>query len=88
MAKQTKVTIETETLIVLRGGTSIRTWCERCGAEVEKIALDHTGVISNLRPSMLEEWINSRDLHRSRAADGQELVCLNSLLWLTAIEKK
>jgi hypothetical protein len=88
MAKQTKITIETDTLLVLRGRTSLRAWCERCGAEVEMIALDHTGVISNLQPSRLEEWMNSPDLHRSQAADGEQLVCLNSLLWLTAIEKK
>jgi hypothetical protein len=88
MGKQTKITIETHTLLVLRGGALIRLWCERCGAEVEMIQIETARVVSNLRPFAIEEWINSRDLHRSCLADGQELVCLNSLLWLTAIKKK
>jgi len=44
------------------------------------IALENAGVISNLEPPALEEWLNSGDLHRLRATDGSTLICLNSLL--------
>jgi hypothetical protein len=44
------------------------------------IALENAGVISNLDRPALEEWLNSCDLHRSQAADGSVLICLNSLL--------
>ena len=80
MAKQTKITIETDSLLILRGGNSTRAWCPRCGAEVEMIALENTGVVSNLDPSRVEEWLNSEELHRSDASGGFTLVCLNSLL--------
>ena len=80
MAKQTKITIETDSLLILRGGNSPRAWCPRCGAEVEMIALENTRVASNLDRMRVEEWLNSEELHRSEAADGSALVCLNSLL--------
>jgi hypothetical protein len=80
MAKQTKITIETDSLLILRSRNSVRAWCPRCAAEVEMIALENAGVISNLDRPALEEWLNSGNLHLSQAADGSVLICLNSLL--------
>ena len=80
MTKQTRITIETDSLLILRGRGSRRAWCSRCAAEVEMIALEDTGVISNLERPELEEWLNSGELHRLQAADGSSLTCLNSLL--------
>ena len=80
MAKQTKITIETDSLLIFRGRNSTRAWCSQCAAEVEVIALEDTGVVSNLERPALEEWLNSVELHRSLAADGSTLICLNSLL--------
>ena len=80
MAKQTKITIETDSLLILRGGSSTRAWCPQCGADAEMITLESVGVVSNLNRPDLEAWLNSGELHRSRAADGSVLVCLNSLL--------
>jgi hypothetical protein len=80
MAKQTKITIETDSLLILRGRSSRRAWCPRCTAEVDTIALEDAGVVSNLEPAALEEWLNSGELHRLQAADGSTLTCLNSLL--------
>jgi hypothetical protein len=80
MAKQTKITIETDSLLILRGRSSVRAWCPRCAAKVEMIAMKDVGVISNLDPHALEEWLHSEELHRLQAADGSPLTCLNSLL--------
>jgi hypothetical protein len=80
MAKQTRITIETDSLLILRGRSSIRAWCSECAAEVEVIALEETGVISNLQRPELEEWLNSGELHRLHADEGSMLICLNSLL--------
>jgi len=80
MAKQTKITIETDSLLILQRGHSTRAWCPRCAAEGEMIPLEKTGRISGLQKSLLEEWLNSEDLHRSETADGSLLICLNSLL--------
>jgi hypothetical protein len=80
MAKQTKITIETDSLLILRSRNSRRAWCPLCAADAEMIALENAGVISNLDRPALEEWLNSGNLHRSQAADGSVLICLNSLL--------
>lgn len=80
MAKQTRITIETDSLLILRGRNSRRTWCPQCEAEREMIALENLGVISNLDRPALEEWLNSGEMHRVETADGSALICLNSLL--------
>jgi hypothetical protein len=80
MVKQMKITIETDSLLIVRGRNSRRAWCPLCAAEGEMIALENVGVISNLEGSALEEWLNSGELHRSKADDGSVLICLNSLL--------
>ncbi len=80
MAKQTKITIKTDSLLVLRGVGSTRARCPLCNGESEMIALENLQVISNLDRSALEEWINSGELHRLKGEDDSALVCLNSLL--------
>ena len=80
MARQTKITIETDSLLVVRGRRSLRAWCQECGAEAEMIPLDGVGVISNLTPVEVEAWIQSDDLHHTKTTDGAPLICLNSML--------
>lgn len=79
MKKQTKITIETDSLLIL-GRTPLRAWCQQCSGETEMIPLDGVGVNSNLLPSEVEAWIESEDLHRSQARDGGQRICLNSLI--------
>lgn len=79
MAKKTKITIESDSLLVVRGRESLRAWCPECGAEGEMIRLDGLGVISNLSAPEAEAWIQ-QDLHYAQAADGAPLICLNSML--------
>ena len=80
MAKHTTITIETDSLLILRGRNSSHGWCPRCQRKVELIAIEDTGVVTNLQRPALEEWINSDEIHRFRAHDGSVLTCLDSLL--------
>ena len=80
MAKQTTIRIETYSLLILRSRSSTRAWCPQCKAEVEMIALQDTRVVQNLEQPALEQWLNAGELHRSQAADGSALICLDSLL--------
>lgn len=80
MAKHTKITVESDTLLVLRGRRSLRAWCPWCCAESEMIPLNGVGVISNLNPPEVEAWIESEDLHHTTAAGGAPMICLNSML--------
>lgn len=80
MSKETKITIETDSLLILRGRASLRAWCPGCGFEAEMIPVDGVGVISNLPSPEVAAWIQSEDLHHTTAADGAPMICLNSML--------
>jgi len=80
MAKQTKITIETDSLLVMRGTVSPRGWCPECAADSEFIPFNGIGVISNLTPSEVQAWLECEAIHHSQAPDGTRLICLNSLL--------
>jgi hypothetical protein len=79
MTKQTKIAIETESLLIMQSRAPKRAWCPQCAADVEMISLGSVHLISNLEPVALEKWLNSADLHRSQTA-GDTLICLNSML--------
>jgi hypothetical protein len=80
MTNQTKITIETNSLLLLRGRNATRAHCPLCNAESEMIVLGNLQVVSNLDRPSLEEWINSGELHRLQGDDGSPRICLNSLL--------
>jgi hypothetical protein len=80
MAKQTKITIETDSLLVMRGTVSLRGWCPECAAVSEVVPFDGIGVISNLTPSAVQAWLECEAIHHLQAPDGTPLICLNSLL--------
>ena len=80
MAKRTRITIETESLLILRGRKSLRAWCPQCGVEAEMIPLDDVGVVSNQSPAEGQARAESPDLHHTKTADGTRLICLNSML--------
>ena len=80
LAKRTRITVETDSLLIVRGLTSRRAWCDRCEAEVEIVAMKETGVMTNLDQAAIEEWLDSEDLHHLQSTDGSALICLNSLL--------
>ena len=80
MTKQTKITIETDSIMLLRGRNATRAHCPLCNAESEMIVLGNLQVVSNLDRPGLEEWMNSGELHRLQGDDGSALICLNSLL--------
>lgn len=80
MAKHTKITIETDSVLVLQGRSSLRAWCPQCDAEGEMIALNDVCVISNLATSGIKAWLECEAIHHLEGAGGAQLICLNSLL--------
>jgi hypothetical protein len=83
MGKQSRITLETSSLLVLQAQTAERVWCAQCCAETEAIALDRIGVISNVDHDALDEWLNSENVHRLTSPNGSPVICLNSLLaWI------
>jgi len=80
MAKRTTITMETDSLLVLRGRIPLRALCPECGAEVEMIPLNDLGVVSNLPPREVQGWLESEEMHHTTAPDGVHMICLQSML--------
>ena len=80
MARQTTITIETTSLLVLRS-RSKRAWCRECGAESEMFALEK-GDSATRNATPFEKWFNSGEVHHAELPDGSSLICLNSFLAL------
>ena len=64
ITKTTKITIETEGMLVVRQGRTVMAWCSECHAEVEAMLCEETSVVQLLG------GIHAGSLHvcRSRAA--------------------
>ena len=88
MAKQITITIETDSMLILRGKSSRRTWCTECAGEQEMIALENAGVAFDLTQPAVEEWFHTGRIHGSQAPDGRSLICLKSLLGSVRILKR
>ncbi len=80
MTKQTKITIETDSLLVVRARRPLRAWCPGCGSEEEMIPMNDVGIVSNLAQPEVRAWMQAEDLHYIATNDGSTLICLNSML--------
>ena len=80
MVRETKITIETDSLLIVRGRSARRAWCSVCSAEVESLAVGDAGAISNLDLAVLEKWLHCGNLHRLETTGESGQICLNSLV--------
>lgn len=77
ITRTTKITIETEGMLVLRQGRTVVAWCPECQAEVEVMLLDDASLLqllSGLRGGLL---------HVCRQPGSPTQICLPSLLRLS-----
>ena len=78
--KTTRITIETENLLVVRKGKTIVTWCPACCADVEAMMLEGDSLGEDIPSSYLADWLKTGKLHLWRPAEGAAQICLPSLL--------
>jgi hypothetical protein len=79
MRKQTTITIETRSLLVLRTRRFSRVWCPVCRTDTDFIVIEPGG-LSGQEATVFEQWFTSEDVHRAEAPDRSFLICLKSLL--------
>jgi Fe-S oxidoreductase len=80
VVKTTRITIETENLLVVRKGKTIITWCPACCADVEVMMLEGVSPDKDLPSSYLTDWLATGKLHLWHPAEGSAQICLPSLL--------
>ena len=58
----------------------MRAWCTRCSAEVDMVVLEAAGVLAQVDPSAIQQWLETEELHAAQVGDGSARICLDSLL--------
>ena len=78
--KVTEIIIEKDEFAVIqRVGKRTSGWCSRCASQVREITPGEAARIAEVSPRTVYRWIEAGQLHFRETADGQLLVCLNSL---------
>ena len=80
VVKATRITIETESLLVVRRGKTIVTWCPVCCAEAEAMTLDGDSLGEAIPSTLLRDWLAAGKLHLWSPDGGPDRICLTSLL--------
>jgi hypothetical protein len=78
--KTTRITIETESVLVVRRGKSIVTWCPACCAQAEAMTLEGDSLGEDIPSALLRDWLAAGKLHFGSPDGGPTQICLKSLL--------
>ncbi|HYL63428.1 MAG TPA: hypothetical protein VE077_12485 [Candidatus Methylomirabilis sp.] len=79
VTKTTRITVETETLLVVRRAKAALAWCPDCRAEVDVITLDDSR-LTDPAAAQLRQWLEAGKLHLWQPAIGPAQICVTSLL--------
>jgi len=80
--RTTTVTFETERVLIVGGAMGAR--CDACGGRAALVVLNEAARLAGVSERALYRGVESEALHFSETADGQLLICLNSLRQWTA----
>jgi len=78
--KVTKITVETETLTIVRHAKATRGWCADCRAEVDLIILDDKAIADPTTTAGIRAWLVAGKVHFRQPATLPVQICLTSLL--------
>ena len=79
MVKTTKITIETESLLIVRRGKTIVTLCPICCVEAEAMTLEGDSLGEEFPSILLRGWLAAGKLHLWSTDGGPDRICLTSL---------
>jgi hypothetical protein len=77
--KTMRIIIETERLLIIRHGASVREWCQQCAAEVNMVPLESAAELGQVAAGAIQRLLDTQKLHLSNSS-GPVHICLNSLL--------
>jgi hypothetical protein len=78
--KTTRITLETETLVIVRHAKAAVSWCPGCRAKVDVVTLDADSVVEPATAAQIRHWQATGKLHFSQPANGSAQICVSSLL--------
>ena len=80
VVKTARITVETDTVIVVRRASTAPAWCPVCQAQVDAITLDKSSPAEPAAVAQIQSWLNSGKLHLWQQPNGPTQICLASLL--------
>ena len=78
--KTTRITIETESLLVVHREKTIVARCPVCCAEVEAMTLAGESLREDIPSTLMRDWLATGRLHLWNSDGGPDRICLTSLL--------
>jgi hypothetical protein len=75
-----RITIETDTIMVVRQARTARVWCPLCQVQVDAITPEESNFPEPSSAAHMREWLKTGNLHVLQTSDGPAQVCLVSLL--------
>jgi hypothetical protein len=80
VVKTARITIETDTVMVVRQARTARVWCPLCQVQVDAITLEESNFHELSSAAHRREWLRTGYLHLLQPSDGPAQICLVSLL--------
>jgi hypothetical protein len=80
VVRTTKITIETESLLVVRKGRTVVTWCPTCCAQAEVMTLECDSLGRDILSALFTDWLAAGKLHSWSPDGGPTQICMKSLL--------
>jgi hypothetical protein len=78
--RTTRITVETDTFLVIRGAKAVVAWCPGCQSEVDAITLTPDSLNDPATAAQLEAWLRTGKLHFWHTAEETVQICVPSLL--------
>ncbi len=78
--RTTTITVETESLVVIRRAKAVLAWCPECLTEVETITLDADSLAQPATAAQIRDWLATGKLHLWHPINGCAQICVTSLL--------
>jgi excisionase family DNA binding protein len=80
MKRKTKLTIEIERVLIIRGGTSERRGkCEACGELVPLITVDEAAKLAHVGSRSIYKMVEAKRIHFIETSEELLLICFNSI---------
>ncbi len=77
--KRTKITIETERLLIVSRHHGAIDWCGVCNQRVRMISVDEAAALARLSSRTIYRWVEAERIHFIETTDGLLRICSNSL---------
>jgi hypothetical protein len=78
--KKTRITLESEHVLVIRRRGCTRRWRWECGREVDAVDVAQATALIRIHPLRLRDCARNEGWHLIETAEGPSLVCVKSLL--------